>query len=80
MSDIEQDEQFRDDIRLTVTPEPTDEELLAILQALRSLEPDEVEPEEHGQTRSSWQEISRQEGLRARNWPAQVRSWADRRR
>lgn len=80
MSDFHQDEQSRDKIRLKVTPEPTGEELLAILEALRSLEPDTSEPEEYGQTRSAWQEISRQEGLRARNWPAQVRSWADRRR
>ena len=80
MSEIQQDEQSRDDIRLTVTPEPTDDELLAILQALRSLGLEASEPEGYGQIRSAWQEISRQEGTRVRNWPTQVRSWADRRR
>ena len=77
MSEKQQKDEGRDEIRLTVTPQPSDEELLAILQALQALDPDDQEPVQHDGNRSVWQEVSRNKGVRARNWPAQVRSWVN---
>ena len=79
MSEQESDEQAHEPLRLSVSPDPTDDELLAILQALRMLESKHDEQSE-SIARSEWQEIARHEGLRVRNWPAQVRGWARPRR
>ncbi len=70
-----------DSIRVSIHPEPTDEEFLAILQALKVLdnEPEAVDGE-RGETKSSgWRAMYRQEQQRLRHWPWQEQSWARRR-
>lgn len=66
-------------IRLTIHPEPGDEELMAILQALRVFEA--VQPGCEAldcAERSPWRAEGRLYEQRLRHWPLQERSWARR--
>jgi hypothetical protein len=68
-----------DSIRLSVSPEPTDEELLAIVQALQLLD-DSADDHERAPKRSAWEETALDEVLRSRTWRYQARSWTARSR
>jgi hypothetical protein len=79
VSNLEREEQSDVRLQVAVSPEPTDEELLAIMQALRALEQEDSRGIESRRPETNWGEIGRKEDLRARNWPLQVRNWSDRR-
>jgi hypothetical protein len=67
-------------IQLTIRPQPTDEELVAILHALELLEKDRAENEASDNCSSSnWYSIGRDEQQRTRHWPFQEQSWQNRR-
>lgn len=68
-------------LRLEIDPEPTPEELVAILEVVRSLgettDPSDRGPVEH---LSNWTEIARREALRPAEWPPQRGEWSTFRR
>lgn len=70
-----------DGLQVEIEPEPSPEELVAILEVVRSLaEPgddDQRSDLEHG---SRWGAIARREALRTNDWPAQRAEWTSRRR
>jgi hypothetical protein len=65
-------------LRLSVSPPPTNEEFVAIAQALELLgeHEDQVEPRPN---ESPWSQVTRHETLRKRNWSYQERCWAHQR-
>lgn len=68
-----------EDLRVEIDPEPTDEEFVAILQALRELqEPERLVSE--GDPETNWQRIARREALRSAEWPPQRLEWSAGRR
>jgi hypothetical protein len=64
------------ELRYEITPEPDDDELVAILEVVRGL----IEPSRDEQTQSmrtsNWGWNARQEGLRPPEWGLQRASWA----
>jgi hypothetical protein len=62
-------------LRLTVTPEPTDEELIAILEVLRTrmMAPPNISG--RGDARSGWELAARREMLRSTVWTVQFECW-----
>lgn len=63
-------------LRLSISPEPSDEELLAIMNALQMLYDESHQSPDSEPAGSGWDVRARDEGMRARNWPYQVQSWA----
>jgi hypothetical protein len=65
-------------IRLSVQPEPTDDELLAIVQALKLLDVSGgADDRDFRQRRSEWEQTAIEQGLRLRTWAHRSRSWAN---
>jgi hypothetical protein len=65
-------------LRLSVSPAPTDEEFVAIAQALELLGEHE-DRSESGPDESTWSQVARHETLRKRTWSYQARCWAHQR-
>jgi hypothetical protein len=65
-------------VRLSVYPEPTDDELLAIVEALKLLADSRgVDDHEASPDRSAWEQTAIEQGLRSRTWIHQARSWTN---
>jgi hypothetical protein len=67
-------------VRLTIEPEPTEEELLAIIQALRLLDDDGKVNSGSHIPEDSWAQCAREQVLRQRTRAFQGRSWTISRR
>lgn len=80
MSDEQRTDEDTVELRLTINPDPTGGELVAILQALELLEQEKVDSAWEAAGNQVWEELARQGGVRARNWPYQSRCWSDVRR
>jgi hypothetical protein len=65
-------------LRLSVSPSPTDEEFVAITQALELLGEHEDQAESRSDD-SPWSQVARHETLRKRTWSYQERCWAHQR-
>jgi hypothetical protein len=65
-------------IRLSVHPEPDDEELLVILQALRLLQADQADSSSPPESESLWRSQGRATEQRSHVWPYQEQTWAQR--
>jgi hypothetical protein len=64
--------------RIVVDPEPSPDEMLAILEVLRSLrDPDDGE-RHAGPADSRWTRTARLERLRSGTWPPQMAAWENR--
>lgn len=66
-------------VRLEIEPEPSDEELVAIMQVLRELQEADSAAAETGPA-SNWERIARREALRPAEWPTQRLEWSAGRR
>lgn len=80
MSDEQRTGEDKIELRLTIHPEPTGIELVAILQALDLLGQSDEESSRNVNDEQAWEELARRGGVRARNWPYQLRCWSDARR
>ena len=64
--------------RLEIDPDPSDEELVAILAAVRGILEADGRPAVVPALpdRENWRRAARREGLRPGDWPYQLRGWA----
>lgn len=62
-------------MRINVDPEPTPEEMVAILEVVRRILADDEPRPAGGENESRWALAARREGLRPPHWPPQSRMW-----